>query len=153
MDEKELKQVCLNLTETADAVYLSTFGEDGFPHTRMMSNLRNKEENPACAELLEPDKKDFVVYFATGTSSVKMQQIRANPKISAYYCNPRELQTLMLAGEVEVVEDLEFKRKLWQDGWEMHWPKGAEDPELTVLKLAPMFARGYCKEGPFEFKL
>lgn len=153
MDEKELKQVCLNLTETANAVYLSTFGEDGFPHTRMMSNLRNKEENPACAELLEPDKKDFVVYFATGTSSVKMQQIRANPRISAYFCNPRELQTLMLAGEIEVVEDLEFKRKLWQDGWEMHWPKGAEDPELTVLKLAPTFARGYCKEGPFEFEL
>jgi general stress protein 26 len=153
MDEKELKQVCLNLMETANAVYLSTFGEDGFPYMRMMSNLRNKEENPACAKLLESDKKDFVVYFATGTSSVKMQQIQVNPKISAYFCNPQELQTLMLAGEVEVVEDMEFKRKLWQDGWEMHWPKGAEDPELTVLKLSPTFARGYCKEGPFEFKL
>jgi general stress protein 26 len=152
MDEKELKQACSNLMDTADAVYLSTFGDDGFPHTRMMSNLRNREENPACAELLEPDKKDFVVYFATGTSSVKMQQIRANPRVSAYLCNPREFQTLMLAGEVEVVEDLEFKRKLWQNGWEMHWPKGAEDPELTVLRLSPTFAKGWYKEGPFEFK-
>jgi general stress protein 26 len=153
MDEKDIKQVCLNLMDTADAVYLSTFGEDGFPHTRMMSNLRNKEENPACAKLLEPDKKDFVVYFATGTSSVKMQQIRVNPKISAYFCNPRELQTLLLAGEVEILEDLEFKRKLWQDGWEVHWPKGAEDPELTVLKLSPSFAKGWYKEEPFEFNV
>ena len=153
MEEKEIKDACMNLIETANAIYLSTNGDDGYPYTRMMSNLRNKEENPACAKLLESDKKNFLVYFATGTSSVKMQHIRVNPKISAYLCNPQELQTLMLAGEVEVVEDLEFKQKLWQDSWEIHWPGGADDPEFTVLRLSPTFARGYCKEAPFEFKL
>ena len=153
MDEKELKQACLNLMNTADAVYLSTLGDDGYPHTRMMSNLRNKEDNPGSAKFLEPYQKDFVIFFATGTSSIKMQHIRAHPKISAYFCNPKELHTLMLSGEVEQVEDADFKRNLWQDGWEIHWPKGAEDPEFTVLRLSPMFARGYCKEGPFEFKL
>jgi len=153
MDEKELKQACLKLMDTADAVYLSTFGDDGFPYTRMMSNLRNKKENPGSAKILELYQKDFVIFFVTGTSSVKMQQIRSNPKISAYFCNPKELHTLMLAGEVEDVNDQEFKRNLWQDGWEIHWPKGAEDPEFMVLKLAPTFARGYCKDGPFEFNL
>jgi general stress protein 26 len=153
MDEKELKQECLNLMETADAVYLSTIGSDGFPHTRMMSNLRNKQENPAVAELLEPDKKDFMVYFVTGRSSVKMQQIRANPRISAYYCNPREVQTLMLTGKIDEIDDMEFKKKLWQDGWEIHWPGGAEDPEFIVLRLKPALAKGWYKEGPFEFDL
>lgn len=152
MEEKEIKQKCLNLMETADAIYLSTNGNDGFPHTRIMSNLRNKEENPISAKFLENDKDDFVIYFATGTSSVKMQHIRANSKVSAYFCNPKEIQTLMLAGEVEEVDDLEFKRKIWQDEWKIHWPKGAEDPELTVIKLLPSFARGMFKEGPFEFK-
>jgi len=153
MDEREIKGACLNLIDTADAVYLSTFGADGFPHTRMMSNLRNKQENPGCAKVLEPYKQGFVVHFATGTSSIKMQQIRANPKISAYFCNARELHTLMLAGQVEEVEDRQFKQGLWQDGWEIHWPKGTQDPEFTVLRLSPTFARGYCKEGPFEFEL
>jgi general stress protein 26 len=153
MDEKDIKQECLNLMETADAVYLSTLGSDGFPHTRMMSNLRNKQENPTVAELLEPDKKDFVVYFVTGQSSVKMQQIRANPRVSAYFCNPSEFRTLMLVGKVDEVEDMEFKKQLWQDGWEIHWPGGAEDPEFIVLRLLPTFAKGWYKEGPFEFKL
>ena len=153
MDEKDIKQECLNLMETADAVYLSTLGSDGFPHTRMMSNLRNKEENPAVAEILEPDKKDFAVYFVTGKSSVKMQQIRANPRITAYFCNPSEVQTLMLGGKVEEIEDKEFKKKLWQDGWEMHWPGGVEDPEFIVLQLSPIFAKGWYKEAPFEFEL
>jgi len=153
MDEREIRIECMNLMETADAVYLSTIGGDGFPHTRMMGNLRNKEENPGCVKVLEPHKNDFVIYFVTGNSSVKMQQIRANPKISAYFCNPRELQTLMLGGEAEEVKDQEFKQKLWQDGWEIHWPAGAEDPEFTVLRLSPAFAKGWYKEGPFEFEL
>jgi len=153
MDKKELKQACLNLMETTDAVYLSTIGDDGFPHTRMMSNLRNKQENPGSAKVLEPDKEDFVVYFVTGNSSVKMQQIRANPKISAYFCMPAELQTLMLRGDVQEITDQQFKNKLWQDGWEIHWPGGAKDPEFIVLKLSPAFAKGWYKEGPFEFEL
>jgi len=153
MDEKEIKQKCLVLMDTADAVYLSTLGDDGFPYTRMMSNLRNKQENPDCAKVLEPYKQSFVVHFVTSNSSTKMQQIRANPRISAYFCNARELHTLMLAGQVEEVEDRQFKQGLWQDGWEMHWPKGTDDPEFTVLRLSPTFARGYCKEGPFEFIL
>jgi general stress protein 26 len=152
MEEKELKQECLNLIETADAVYLSTIGGDGFPHTRMMGNLRNTQENPACAKFLEPDKEDFVVYFVTGQSSVKMEQIRANPKVSAYFCKPAEFHTLMLRGQAKEITDQEFKKKLWQDGWEIHWPDGAESPEFVVLKLSPATAKGWYKEGPFEFK-
>ena len=153
MDETDIKQECLKLMETADAVYLSTLSDDGFPHTRMMSNLRNKEENPAVAKILEPDKKDFVVYFVTGRSSVKMQQILADPRICAYFCNPKEVRTLLLVGKVDEVEDMEFKKKLWQDGWEIHWQGGADDPEFIVLKLLPTFAKGWNKDAPFEFKL
>jgi general stress protein 26 len=153
MNEKELKQACLKLMETTDAVYLSTLGGDGFPYTRMMSNLMNKQENPGCAEVLDTDKKDFEVYFVTGSSSVKMQQIRANPKVSVYFCNPAEFHTLMLLGQIQEVTDQEFKKTLWQDGWEIHWPGGAEDPEFIVLRLSPTFAKGWYKEGPFEFRL
>jgi len=153
MEEKELKQECLKLMETADVIYLSTNGSDGYPHTRVMSNLRNKNENPAAAKILAQHKEDFVIHFATGHSSTKMQQIRANPKVSAYLCNPGEFHTIMLSGEIEEVTDQEFKKQLWQDGWEMHWPGGANDPEFTVLKLSPAFARGGYKKRPFEFKL
>jgi general stress protein 26 len=153
MDEKELKEECLDLMETADAVYLSTFGDDGFPHTRMMSNLRNRQENPGSARVLEPDKKDFAVYFVTGQSSVKMQQIQANPKVSAYFCKPAEFHTLMLRGQVQEITDREFKKKLWQKGWEIYWPDGAESPEFAVLKLSPTIAKGRYKKGPFEFGL
>jgi general stress protein 26 len=59
----------------------------------------------------------------------------------------------MLCGEAEEVTDKKLKKQLWQDGWEMHWPGGADDPEFTVLVLKPVFAKGGYKEAPFEFKI
>ena len=153
MEEKEIKQECLNLMETADAIYLSTFGGDSFPHTRMMSNLRNKKDNPGLVEIFEQHKEDFLIYMATSNSSVKMQQIRANPKVSVYLCNPGEFHGLMLGGEIEEITDRQVKKQLWQEGWEVFWPGGADNPEFTVLRLSPAFAKGWYKEGPFEFKL
>ncbi len=153
MEEKELKQKCLNLMETANAIYLSTIGGNGYPHTRMMTNLRNKKENPVAAEIITQNNEDFAIYFVTSKSSTKMQQIRANPKVSAYLCDPGEFHTLMLSGEIEEITDKQFKKQIWQDTWEIHWPGGAEDPEFTVIRLLPSFAKGLYKEGPFEFKL
>lgn len=139
--------------QTANAIYLGTIGNDGFPHIRMMSNLRNKEENPGLVEILKQYKDNFVIHFITSKSSTKMQQIKANPKVSAYLCNLAEFHTLMLSGKVEEVTEQEFKKQLWQDGWEIHWPGGADDPEFTVLKLSPSLAKGWYKEAPFEFKI
>ena len=69
MEEKAIKQECLKLMQTANAIYLSTIGSDGFPYIRMMSNLRNKEESPKAADVIAQKKEDFIIYFATSKSS------------------------------------------------------------------------------------
>ena len=157
MKEKELKQACLDLMEKVDVVYLSTVDVNGFPHTRIMSNLRDKKQYPGLAGMFEQHKDDFLIYMATSSSSVKMQQIRANPKVSVYLGvyteDPADFQCLMLCGEVEEVSDQQLKKQLWQTGWEMFWQGGVDDPEYTVLRLMPAFARGGYKESPFEFEL
>ena len=143
--------------EKVDVVYLSTVDINGFPHTRIMSNLRDKKQHPDLARVFEQHKEDFLVYMVTGSSSVKMQQIRANPRVSVFFSAytevPSEFQCLMLCGEIEEVSDQQLKKQLWQAGWEMFWPKGADDPQYIVLRLMPAFARGGYKGSPFEFKL
>ncbi|MDT8303422.1 MAG: pyridoxamine 5'-phosphate oxidase family protein, partial [Sedimentisphaerales bacterium] len=93
----------------------------------------------------------------TSKSSVKMNHIRANPKVSVYLSFvslvPSEFQCLMLGGEIEEVADKQLKKQLWQEDWKIHWPGGADDPEFTLIKLIPVFAKGGYKEAPFEFKL
>ena len=107
MEEKELKQACLKLMETADVVYLSTIGNDGFPHTRIMSNLRNKKANPGLVKMFEQHKEDFLMYMVTSNSSAKMQQIQANPKVSLLaYRLEDPLRNIEVRGRVvEMTED------------------------------------------------
>ena len=139
--------------ETADAAYLSTISDDGFPHTRMMGNLRNEQQCKVARELFEGHDEDFMIYMLTGNSSPKMKQIRANPKVSVYFANAAELHTLLLVGEIEELDDPDLKKKMWQDEWKVHWPGGAEDPEFTLLQFSPTYAKGWYKDTPFEFKL
>ena len=153
MDEKEAKQVSMELMKTAEAACLSTIDDNGFPQTRVMGNLRNTEQYPGLTKLFSELNDDFLTYLTTSKSSAKMQQIRDNPKVSLYFCNCAEFHTLLLVGCAEEVTDQEFKKQLWQDGWEMYWPGGPNSDEYVVLKLLPDFAKGWYKEGAFEFKL
>jgi len=59
----------------------------------------------------------------------------------------------LLVGNAEEIDDLDLKKRIWQDEWKIHWPGGPEDPEFIILKLLPEWAKGWYKEGPFEFKL
>jgi general stress protein 26 len=122
-----------------------------------MSNLRDKKQHPKLAAMFEQNKEDFLIYMATSSSSAKMQQIRANPKasvlFSVYTQDPSDYQCVMLCGEAEEVADQQLKKQLWQDGWEMFWKEGVDDPEYAVIRLTPAFARGAYKESPFRFEL
>jgi general stress protein 26 len=153
MNEREARRFALELMESSDAVYLTTVDRDGFPQTRAMLNLRNRQQYPSLVELFAPHKDDLLVLFTTNTSSGKTQQIRANPAVSAYFCVPAKFHGLMLGGVAEIVNDSHLKAAIWQDGWECYYPKGADDPDNTVLRLMPSVAKGWHGEGPFEFKL
>ncbi len=154
MKESEIKQECLKLVESAESMYLGTNGDDGMPQIRMMSNLRNPQScTKAPKELFAGLEDSFTAYMITGHSSPKMQEIRINPNVSLYYCKPQEFHTLLLTGTAEEVPDMELKKLIWQDEWAVHWPGGPEDPELVLLKMTPKHAKGWYKEGAFEFKL
>ena len=149
MEEKELKQECLKLMETADAVYVGTVDSNGFPQIRVMANLRNKEQSPGLVEVFARHSGDLLVYLTTCEATSKMEQIRANPKASVYYCKVNEALGLMLAGQIEIITDENLKEQLWQDWWQDYYP----DKKYTLLRLLPDFAKGWYKEGAFEFKL
>jgi len=75
MKADELKQACVELMETADAAYLSTIGEDGYPHTRVVFNLRNRQQFPGQVRLFAQHRGALMIYVSTNTSSSKICQI------------------------------------------------------------------------------
>ena len=153
MDKKEAKRVSLELLASTEAAYVTTIDEEDLPQTRVMFNLRYKEQFPSLMEIFEGHDEDLLVYLATNTSSAKIDQIKANPAGCVFYCNFKEFHSLMLAGKFEIVDNPEIKKELWQDGWEIYYPTGPDDPDYTVLRLFPLKAKGWYKEQAFEFSL
>ena len=154
MKLNEIKQECIKLVESVESLFLGTIGNDESPQIRMMSNLRNPQScTNAPKELFAGHGDDLLAYMVTSHSSPKMQEIRANPKVSAYYCAPEQFHTLLVCGTAEEVPDMELKKLIWQDKWKMHWPGGAEDPEFVLVKMIPEYAKGWYKEAPFEFSV
>jgi general stress protein 26 len=141
MDEDKTKAV--ELMKTADAVILTTINGERFPETRAMFNLRRAEQFPELAYLFEGMDEDFTTYFTTNTSSTKVAHIKKNPKVSAFYCDGRNLKGLMISGLMEIVMDREVKSKIWQKGWEMYYPSGVGDPDFTILRLKPLVVKYY----------
>ena len=153
MNEKEIREMCLQLMETSKAAYLTTIDSEGYPHTRAMFNLRNKEMWPKLIPMFSKHQKDFMIVFTTNTSSSKVPHLQVNPKVSVYYCNPDSWRGFMVNGDIEIVKDSELKRSIWHEGWEKYYPKGYDDPDHTVLRLFPKLAKGWTGNQTFFFPI
>ena len=152
IDKNEAQKLSLELMETTKAAYLTTIDRKGFPITRAMFNLRNKEQFPELSDFFAKQENQFVIYITTNTSSSKIEHIKENPKISVYYCDTQDFKGVMCGGEVEIVEDMNIKREIWLDWWTRYYPKGLEDPDNTLLRLNPKIAKFYHRLQNVEFK-
>ena len=152
MEDKESRELCKELLETAWPVYLTTIDADGYPQTRAMLSLTNKRKYPKLVPFFEKID-DFTIIFTTNTSSTKIVDITTNSACSVYYCNPESWKGVMFSGNIEIVEDSAVKKELWHDNWDMYYPKGYDDPDHTVLRLIPTKAKGWAGSMTFELEL
>jgi general stress protein 26 len=144
------RQSVLQLMNESEAVYLATVSGMG-PRIRALVNLRRSDLYPGPSEFCRKD--GFTVYFSTSKSSGKAREIRENPSVAAYYCDPRKVHGAMLSGQVEILTDPEVKRALWSDQWLIYWRGGVSDPDYVVLRLKPVEVTGWWGTVPFHFEV
>ena len=152
----ELQQevaMAVKLLEVAEVVYLTTIAADGYPRTRALLNLRNRTQFPDQAHLFDEHDRDLMLLFSTNTSSAKLREIRANPRVAVYVCAPEVFQGVMLRGDVEITDDASLREALWNEGWERYYSRGVHDPDHTILRLFPRFIAGWNEARKFELSL
>ncbi len=96
----DVRRTCLDLIAATPVFYLTTLGADGYPHTTAMCNLRCAAEYPTLAEFQAERGDDLTLFTSTCMGSDKIGRIRANPKVSAYLCDPKQIVGFMLAGRI-----------------------------------------------------
>ena len=77
---------------------------------------------------------DFTLYYAAFAWASLVAQVHANPRVCVtYYYNGEDLRVF---GKAKLLVDPELRKELWQDIWTKYWPRGAEDPDYVIVRVA-----------------
>ncbi|MCX7747915.1 MAG: pyridoxamine 5'-phosphate oxidase family protein [Clostridia bacterium] len=123
-----LKKSC-ELIDSCGIAMLASNGNNGYPNVKAMMKVETEGIK--------------TIWFSTNTSSKRVVQLRKDPKACVYFHNEKCFKGLMLVGEIEVLSDLESKKRLWREGCEVYYPLGVDDPDYTVLKFTSKWANYY----------
>ncbi len=137
----------LSMMNESGAVYLATLA-GGRPRIRALVNLRRQDLYAGAAGFCRSER--FTAYFMTSMSSGKVREIRADPAVAVYYCDPANTRGVELSGSAEVLSDLALKKTLWHDAWVAYWPAGVADPDCVVVRVRPAAAAGWWGSTPFR---
>jgi general stress protein 26 len=99
--------------------------EDGAPRVRMV----------------HPTWEGDVLWFATGTSSPKIRQIRREPRVELQFqVAPPDFVHLVVRGRAAVIEDASERKRAWDVidyDLSQFWPGGPTDPNYALVRIAP----------------
>jgi len=123
MAKDDVKKKAAELIRSNRYSKLITFGTDGAPHGRIMTNL--------------PLGNDMVIWFATGLSTNKIKDIKKNPTVSVFVDDPTNQKNASIIGKAEIVTDGKLRKKFWQEVFGFFFPGGPTDPDYCLLKITP----------------
>lgn len=135
---RDIEKTVGNIIDKQKICYISSIDEDGFPNTKAM---------------LQPRKRIGIkeIYFSTNTSSLKVKNLKDNPKACIYFCDSRFYRGLMLKGTIEIIEEQKIKDMIWNSGDTMYYSKGKTDLDYCVLKFTSFSGRYYSNFKSEDF--
>lgn len=100
---------------------LTTSDADGHLHSRPM--------------MTQETDFDGDLWFFTGQSTHKVDEIRARPQVALVYAAPKDHLFVSVSGLAEVSVDGPRMRELWKPAYKAWFPRGLDDPDLALLKV------------------
>lgn len=102
----------------------TTHGAGDVLHARPMT--------PQKAKMERPDDDDKLWFFMS-RSSEPVAELLADPRVNVSYADSRHDTYVSVAGTASLVDDMDHKERFWNTMTEAWFPKGIEDPDLTLV--------------------
>ena len=139
MQQEEAVREALSLANRSSIAMLGTNGDDGYPNIKAMLKIENEDLK--------------IIWFSTNTSSKRVAQLNRDSKACVYFVDFNQFKGLMLVGSVEVLQDIESKKRLWSEGAERYYPLGVTDPDYSVLRFTAHWGNFYHALSNVTFEL
>ena len=136
----EVIEKTTKLLAGAKKVYMATNGSHGHPNLRAMAPIKVEGAN--------------IIWFTAFAGSSKILELQNDNHAVIYFDAPRMAGEFRLWGFVEILDDMESRKKVWNDITAQHFPDGIESPNLRVLRFDTVngtYTNKNMETFPFEF--
>jgi general stress protein 26 len=115
---------------------LTTRGRDGGLHTRPM--------------VIGDVDKDGNIWLLTGGNSEKVEELAEDRHVNISMQS--ENQWASVAGDAELLRDKKRIHALFKEPWKVYFPKGAEDPNIVLIKVNSVHGEYWDNAGLSKMK-
>jgi general stress protein 26 len=121
MSEAEGRNKIIALIKDVQVSMMATYAPEGFLHARPMVARVHKGSGD--------------LWFFTSRSSHVVSELRADPRVLLTYAEPKDQHYVSISGQGSVVDDRARAKELWSEPMRTWFPKGADDPDLILIKV------------------
>lgn len=115
-------QTIAKLIEDIDITMFTTIGSGGNLVSRPLSTQKAQFDGSR-------------VWFFVASDSPKVAEITRNPKVNLAYASKGRNTYVSLAGEAHVNDDPAKIEAFWDDALKAYFPRGVNDPKLTLIEV------------------
>jgi len=120
--EKDLEKL-FKIIHNVKFAMLTTVNEDGTLHSRPMINE-------------QADSIHGELWFFTHRSAYKVTEVnKGSQEVNVSYSDQEHQSCVSISGRANLVDDNTKKKDLWNDSLKTWFPKGLDDPDLTLLRV------------------
>lgn len=86
---------------------------------------------------IQKSDSDGTLWFLSSVGSAKNEEINSNPRARLFFQKTSSMEFLELQGKAEVTQNKELIYELWDSMAKNWFPKGKDDPRISVIKFTP----------------
>ncbi len=87
------------------------------------------------------------IWFFSDVNSYKNKEIEQNKNVQLFFSHPGKSSYLVVNGEAEVIIDRSKTEELWTPLVKTWFKDGKDDPDISIIKVAPVSAYYWGTEG------
>jgi general stress protein 26 len=127
-----------------DSHYVELSGEAGHKkisdlvkgiHIAMLTTLAKDGGMSSRPMAVQDEPFNGTLWFLTRSTSEKINEIEQDQRVSLTLAEPKDSKYISLKGRASVNQDRAMIKKLWNPLYKAWFPKGEDDPEITVLRV------------------
>ena len=121
MHTDDRREHLYEVLKTFSAAMLVTMDDDGGHHARPMAVAELTQEAGMC--------------FVTSIATQKVDEINGNPDVCVSFQDSSRFASV--TGTARLSRDRAKIERLWSPAWKAWFPKGKDDPEITLIEVTP----------------